>query len=594
MSKIRRGIICGVVIMAVGAGAAGVYIHSTQDKAEASEVVETTFVEKKNLKKSVSITGVVQGKGSYNLASDVTDAKIKRMNVKTGDVVKKGQVLAVIDASSVEDEIEKLKKEEQAQNQKNEIAAAAGERNVESAKQSLGINVNRAQNELKKTEKEVKQYQEKQDKAESKTKEYQNKYKKSKKQLASLEKKEKELVESGRDTERQINTLQRQLETAQTQASAKESAYNTAQDNYKENSERFEENPALKRDLQAKIDAAQKEWNDAKETVTAINQSLAALQDASNENKYRQEDIQKSVSRMENKSSDYKSKYENSKSEIKPYAESEKTSISEKIKNKQGLEDARREGNKTIQENNDSYRTSSIDAGVSGLDSDLQIKKLERQKEGAVLKAPCDGIVTEVAATEGSIYKGDTLITVQDNSSYKITAAVDQYHIGELEDGMKAEIHSQVDKDNTMTGKLTYIAQFAGGNSDSSSGSSSGQSSGNTNTADTQDNYSIEVTPDKMDPSLKLGMKVKVTIIEKESKDAFAVPSDCIQEGGDGSAYMELNDENGTKVKVKTGMATDYYTEIKGKEIKKGMEVVLPSVTDSEDTEEGGIMDVLY
>lgn len=594
MVKYRKRILCGLIVAAAGIATAGGYMYKTHAQEQTSDVVESTEIEKKDLTKSVSITGVVQGKGIYNLASDVTDAKIKKMNVKVGDVVKKGQVLAEIDSSSVDDEIDKLEKEESAQVQKNKITDAAGERNVEGAKQNKNISIHRAQNELNKTEKDIRKYEDKSNKWKLKTEKFRQKYEKSKKQITALKKQEDQLIKDGRNGEREVNRLQRNLETAQNQVTAKENAWNTAQDNYKENNDKFADDPALQKELQGKADAAKKEWTDARQAAEAINKELTDKQDALNENKYQQEDIQKKISSLENKNSDYKTKLENGKSELKSYTENKKTSSAEKVKNNQSLQDAKREGTKNIEESNDSYRTAEIDAGVSGLDNDLQIKKLERQKQGAVIKAPCDGIVTDITASMGAIYKGDTLITVQDNSSYKITASIDQYHIGELANGMKAEIRSQADSSKVMTGKLTYIAQFAGGREDNNSGSTSGQTSGNANQTDTQDSYSVEVTPDQTDTSLKLGMKVKLTIIEKESKDTLVVPSDCIQEGSDGSTYVEMNDEDRTKVKVKTGLTTDYYTEIKGQEIKQGMEVVLPSVSDSDDTEEGGIMDALY
>nr|MCR5625400.1 efflux RND transporter periplasmic adaptor subunit [Lachnospiraceae bacterium] len=92
-----------------------------------------------------------------------------------------------------------------------------------------------------------------------------------------------------------------------------------------------------------------------------------------------------------------------------------------------------------------------------------------------------------------------------------------------------------------------------------------------------------------------LGMRVKLSIICQEHKDALVVPENCIQTNANGEPYVEVKNASKTRIHIEVIMKTDYYTEIKGDGLEDGMQLVVPAVEyETYTDEEGGITDALY
>ncbi len=239
-------------------------------------------------------------------------------------------------------------------------------------------------------------------------------------------------------------------------------------------------------------------------------------------------------------------------------------------------DDSKRNNAKNVADSKDTLdnarRSNSADS-QSGQD----VKNYEDQLEQCTVKAASSGVITSVGAKVGDTYNNGVLATIQDEKNYVVTAMVDQYDISDITKDMKALIKTDTTGEEEMNGTVTFVSPVPASvaarsdNSDSSSGSS-----GN--------GYEIRITVDNPSERLRIGMTAKVTLIQEEVKNVFAVPDDCISEDEDGNSAIQIL-ENGEprSITVTTGLKTDYYTEISSDELTEGMNVIIPDVTETDD-----------
>ena len=88
------------------------------------------------------------------------------------------------------------------------------------------------------------------------------------------------------------------------------------------------------------------------------------------------------------------------------------------------------------------------------------------------------------------------------------------------------------------------------------------------------------ITPDAMDPSVKGGMTVSVSIITEVAQDVLAAPSSAVKSAA-GSKYVQIL-QNGqpVNVTVEVGMSNDSYTEITSG-LTEGQEIITATTTSS-------------
>ena len=89
------------------------------------------------------------------------------------------------------------------------------------------------------------------------------------------------------------------------------------------------------------------------------------------------------------------------------------------------------------------------------------------------------------------------------------------------------------------------------------------------------------------DDRMRVGMTAKASVILDSAKNVICVPYDCVKTNeDDGSFYVTVIEDDGTKkdIKVKKGLESDYYVEVKGDGLKKGM-TIEAVVTDGPSTD---------
>ncbi|WP_270501553.1 efflux RND transporter periplasmic adaptor subunit [Clostridium butyricum] len=119
----NKKVIAVICAIAVAGGGFTVYkVKTGAKKNTQSSRVRYTSLSKTNLYKMVSSSGAIKSGTSTSIYSNLNDYNVQQVNVEVGDQVKKGDVLAIIDTSTLEDDIEKQELSVSANEKKNQIA----------------------------------------------------------------------------------------------------------------------------------------------------------------------------------------------------------------------------------------------------------------------------------------------------------------------------------------------------------------------------------------------------------------------------------------------------------------------------------------
>ena len=199
-------------------------------------------------------------------------------------------------------------------------------------------------------------------------------------------------------------------------------------------------------------------------------------------------------------------------------------------------------------------------------DAQQQVRDLQKQILGATLKAPVDGLVTEVDVQAGFNAPSGNAIVV-DGNGFQITTDVVESDLGDLAVGQPAAISiSAIGAD--VTGKVSAISPVAGS---SSSGSSSVVS------------YPVTVTLDSVPPKARSGMTADVTITIASATNVLTVPAAALR-GSAGDYRVLTLDAGGQPVStpVTVGLVTSTTAEI-----KSGIEAGTAVVTGTSSTRTG-------
>ena len=156
------------------------------------------------------------------------------------------------------------------------------------------------------------------------------------------------------------------------------------------------------------------------------------------------------------------------------------------------------------------------------------------------------------------------MITIEDTSSLKMVASVEEADILKLNEGMNAVVTSDATGEESIMGQVTRVVRVKG------------QSNENYyDPAASIGGYSVEISLDTTE--LLIGMSTKARVMITENSAVLAVPYDLIQYDEDGKAYVLVAEvkEDGlataVKKSVEVGEEVDYYTELTGGELREDL-----------------------
>lgn len=171
-----------------------------------------------------------------------------------------------------------------------------------------------------------------------------------------------------------------------------------------------------------------------------------------------------------------------------------------------------------------------------------KIEDYEEQLGDCTVYASMSGTITALNVEEDNVFAGGTIYEIQDVHNFIVDATVDEYDVVNLEKGQTAYVKTDSLGDEVQEGEVTYVAPT--GTTGQTMGSNSGTAS-----------YEIQITLNEPQDKLRAGMTASVSIALEESRNALAVPYDCVQTnaGGDSVIYVDDNGEK-KEVKVTTGI----------------------------------------
>ena len=193
-------------------------------------------------------------------------------------------------------------------------------------------------------------------------------------------------------------------------------------------------------------------------------------------------------------------------------------------------------------------------------------------KDATSVSAPIAGYIIDINVEEGNNYtQGNTVFTIADTTGFVVEATANEYDIANIATDLPAKVKFEATGDETFDGQVTFVSLASESTINSSESSLSTGSAMGSSVA----NYKIKIKLNDNDKRLRVGMTAKASVIMDSVSNALCVPYDCLQQDEDESYFVNTIGDDGKKKKVKVtkGLESDYYVEIKGEGLKKGMTV---------------------
>lgn len=504
------------------------------------QFVRTSTLQKTSLTDSVSVNGTV--KSGYEASVTVADSaklyKVSEVKVAVGDTVKKGDVIATLDTSDLE-------------------------KQIESAEESYGDTLKSAQTSYDRATADL----------ETSTVQHEN-------SLIDLQAKIDQADQNLQDAKDALTKAQENERKAQSTYDTAVSDYNTLKSAYDSAS--------------ASISAYTQEKNDAATALNnalyAANQALSAqLADPDNDEKRQAaEDAQAKVTDAQNTYNEADQKLTEAQNSCSApslglygftsiqtaltQADSTKTQAESALDSAKNAVDTANTQISTCEQQvkaaHDSYdqeknysnllnKSQNVEDSATKLEQAQRtpdnLETLRSTLEDCTLTATMDGTITALNATVGSVCSG-TVATIQNTDALVVDVTIPANSVPKLSTGMTCHITSDATGDAVIDGTLTQIDPVA-----NDTGS-----------------FGAKVVVNGDADGLLIGISAKVEIVISEKDNVFIVPRDAVGTADDGSSYVlrktggEGVDMTFEQVTVTTGNTNDFYVEITGSDLQEG------------------------
>ena len=518
--KIVAAMVAAALLISAFAGVTGVkHVMAKADAAE--EMIATVPVVKQDVQKTLSATGtIISAQESGQFATVSGSYPVEEVYVKVGDEVKAGDPLYKLDMSTMEETLSYQQQALNLQNQQNAISQQNADKALQDAKDAGAVQVNDANRSLA---------QAKQDKAAA-----------DRQQSNSNSQ-----VDSSRNAE---NDARRAYDNANANVSSLQSKVNDIQKQI----EAADENTNVD-DLKKSLDAAKLELNSA---ITDRDGKKSAYDAAVSNRQSAEQTLQ-------------------SAKDSAATAARSLDSASASAANTQNT------ANNNIISQYQAARTNELSSKANTLSSQQEISKSKEELSKAVVRASQDGTVTNVNIVKGQTYSGTDAVVIDNVTSLKATADIDEAQIPQIAVGQKVQIKTDATGDEILEGTVSFVSPTATKNSTKTTDGESSTASVSKSRA----TYRVDVTLDNTNENLRLGMTAKMTFITADAKDALVVPNTDLQTDADGNKYVVVQKADGStkNVTVTVGISDDFYTEIKDGKLKEGDVIVEAGLDGSAD-----------
>lgn len=206
----------------------------------------------------------------------------------------------------------------------------------------------------------------------------------------------------------------------------------------------------------------------------------------------------------------------------------------------------------------------SANANSNNLD-EVELKYLNEELEKTKIRALKDGTITKIDAKEGEVPKS-AIARIETVNKLKIESLIKEYNVKDVKVGTKVIITSDALSDEEFEGRVSFINPTP--------------EDLDPNSQSKDVNYKTEIDISKEDSEkLSPGMTLRVKYILSEEEDTYHVPTTAIF-NRDGKDYVLALKKDGNNtyrianVEVKKGLENDFESAIKGKDLKRDMKVL--------------------
>lgn len=447
-----------------------------------------------------SFVGNVEPSKDTSVISKVSQ-QVTQLLVEEGDTVRAGDVIAVIDSSTVEQNITKTELSLSTSAASNSYNISDAQRNYDNYREALDSGLNSSLNSAQNT----------------------------------LDSADSALEQAKEDYDTTIWRMDNGVYTnTQTQYNAREAAqgtYNAAEEKV--------------RNLQAVYDAAKKAYEDAQAAATdseADTSSLDGLQQAYldaeaalNAGKAESESARQALEKAQ---SDFAWAKQNIIETKQAAIDSAQTSYDTALQNYEVTK-------LSVEQQLETYKAAldKTKGTTSTASAELELQQLKDSLADYTIYAPCDGTVTALNITEGSmVSNGASVATISDLSTMKVAINVDEYSI--LDTGVGSSVTIMIDSiGKSYEGTITRVSDIASLNNGVS--------------------Y-FEATVDfTADEHVKSGMSVEVRLTSTDRKGVLTVSADALHYKDDNTAYVLVKNGDSQEMRdVEIGATDGNYVEI--------------------------------
>jgi HlyD family secretion protein len=179
--------------------------------------------------------------------------------------------------------------------------------------------------------------------------------------------------------------------------------------------------------------------------------------------------------------------------------------------------------------------------------AEQSLKQAQLKLEQATLKAPFDGVVTDVAVVPGSVVSGGAAaVSLIDRSTLHVDLKLSENDVAKVALGQQVALTIDALKDWKAQGTVSYIAPSA----ESSNGVVT---------------YAVRVSFPDSDARVKVGMTANLSITTAKKEGVLLVPNSALLPKGAGHAVQVLGvDGTTSELEVQTGLSDGTNTEITG------------------------------
>ena len=503
------------------------------------QFVRTTTLQKTDLTDSVSVNGTV--KSGYEASVTVADSaklyKVSEVKVAVGDTVKKGDVIATLDTSDLEKQIE------------------SAEESYSDTLQSAQTSYDRATADL---ETSTVQHENNLIDLQAKIEQADKSLQDAKDSLTTAQENERKAQGTYDSAVSDYNTLKSAYDSASASISTYTAALNSAADAQNQaisalnsaiaayNADSSEANKSAMNTASDNLTAAQKSYQDAQSSLTNAQNSCSAP----SLGLYGFSSIESALKQADTTKTQAENALESAKNAVES-ATKQIDTCEQQVKSAHDSYDQEKNYSNLLN------KTQNVEDSATKLEQAQRtpdnLETLRSTLDDCTLTATMDGTITALDATVGSVCTG-TVATIQNTDALVVEVTIPANSVPKLSTGMACRITSDATGDAIINGTLTQIDPVA----------------------NDKGSFGAKVMVNGDDGGLLIGISAKVEIVVNEKNDVFTVPRDAVGTADDGSSYVlrqtggEGVDMTFEEVPVTTGDTNDFYVEITGSDLNEG------------------------